>query len=164
MSNPLEDLLSGVLGGRSGGSSGGSNLLGSLLGGALPQGLPAPQQMGGIGNVLQMVMNGGGNSAASNQFLGPLVGSLGSKLNMSPNVSEQVISFAMQHLVSGHLSGLSNSSHADLMSHIASGKITNDFLQQTGLPQQLAQQANIDPKVATDGLKHVLEHFGQHMK
>lgn len=164
MSNPLEDLLSGALSGGSGGMSSGSNpldFIGNLLGGAAPQGA---NQLGGLGSLLQMISNGGGTNAASNQVLGPLVGSLGSNLNLSPVVAEQVISFATHHMISGHLSGPSNSSHADLMNHIANGNVPKDFLNQSGLPQQLAQQTGIDPKVATAGLKQVLEHFGQHMK
>ena len=162
MGNPLESLLSGLTGG-SGGSSNPMNFLGSLLGGAAPQGLPTGQ-MGGLGNLLQMVTNGGGANAASNQFLGPLVGSLGQELNMSPVVAEQVVSFAMHHLVNGHLGGAANYNHQDLLNQMASGKVNTAFLQQTGLPQELAQQAGIDPNAATDGLKHVLEHFGQHVK
>ena len=161
MGNPLESLLSGLIGGG-GGSSNPMNFLGSLLGGAAPQELPTGQ-MGGLGSLLQMVTNGGGTNAASNQFLGPLVGSLGRQLNMSPAVSEQVVSFAMHHLVNGHLGGTANYNHQDLLNQMTSGKVNTNFLQQTGLPQQLAQQAGIDPKAATDGLKHVLEHFGQHM-
>lgn len=160
MGNPLESLLSGLTGGGSSGSNP-LNFLGNLLGGALPA---DNSQLGRVGNVLQLVTQGGGTSAANNQFLGPLVGSLGSQLNMSQAVSEQVVSFALHHLTSGHLNGAANYNHADLVNQMATGKISQDFLQQTGLPQQLAQQAGIDPKVAADGLKHVLENFGQHMK
>jgi hypothetical protein len=88
----------------------------------------------------------GGTNAATNQSLKPLVKSLGSNLNMSQAVAEQVVSFAAQQMVNGHLSG------------------NQQAIDPAGLAHELAKKANIDPKAAADGLKHVLEHFGQQMK
>jgi len=85
----------------------------------------------------------GSTDAATNHSLKPLVKSLGSQLNMSQEVAEQVVSFAAQQMVNSHLSGSQNS------------------IDPTGLAHELAKKANIDPKAAADGLKHVLEHFGQ---
>ncbi len=157
MGNPLGNLLSGL----TGGSNDPSQFLNSLLSGGGAQNLPTGQ-MGGLGNVLNMITQGGGTNAATNNFLGPLVGSLGRNLNLSPDVAEQVVSFATHHLVNGHLSGTTQ--HQDLINQMTSGKVSVSTLQQSGLAQELAKKANIDPKVAADGLKHVLEHFGQQMK
>ena len=87
-----------------------------------------------------------GTDAASNHVLKPLVHSLGNQLNMSPEVAAQVVSFAAQQVVNGHLNGTPNA------------------VVPAGLAHELAKKANIDPKAAADGLKHVLEHFGQHTK
>jgi hypothetical protein len=88
----------------------------------------------------------GGTDAATNHSLKPLVKSLGSHLNMSQDVAEQVVSFAAQQMLNGHLSG------------------NPQALDPASLAHELAQKANIDPKAAAAGLKHVLENFGQQLK
>lgn len=85
----------------------------------------------------------GGTDAATNQALKPLVNSVSSQLNLSPEVAEKVVSFAAQHMVKHHLSGSPNS------------------IDEADLARELAQKANIDPKAAAAGLKHVLKNFGR---
>lgn len=142
-----------------------SSLLGGLLGGSLPQ-ATAPTQDAAGGEPMNALLGGllgGGipgdantNVLGNNSFLAPIIQTIVAKFGIPPQIAETIISFALTQLLSGQGGQL-----AQLLG--AKGTVSQKYLRDSGLANQLAEQTGMDSKTAAKSLQQVLDAFGAQM-
>lgn len=181
-SNPsggsLGDLLGSLMGGMpqtgnapSANASGDplSSLLGGLLGSGVPQsGASMPGQSAPAGDPMSAILGGllgGGmqegtsNTSAlgNNAFLAPIVDAIAAKVGIPPQIAGAVVSFALTQLMGGQ----GDSQLAQMLG--SRGTVSQKYLRDSGLVNQLAEQTGMDSKTATKSLQQVLQAFGTQM-
>lgn len=170
--NPMMDILGSMLGGKSGQASEGmmGDLIGSLMGGGV-------QNSGGVSNLLEMVMGGGGNKE-SNQLVQVLVNNLG----LSPAVAQMIVSYfttkvvsSLAQLVAGRTgsafeSGQDQSGNSKildldfLLDSMGDAQKFSTNLNATGMPEELAQHAGIDQDTAFRGLRELIKTVAERVQ
>jgi hypothetical protein len=163
----LADLLGGLLGGsadQGGGDAG--DLLAGLLGASSSGG------GGDLGGLLGSVMGGGGADTAVGSLLAPVTDQLAGKLGIPPETAQMVVMFAVSKLLSGQARGGAAATRSgsagegdfdldDLMAHMSSDRgLDADYLQSTGMVDELSQQTGLDSDTAAQGLQEALEMLG----
>ena len=189
--DPLADLLGGLLGG--GTSSGGGDLAEMLGGESSEQGDSmaalagmlgggSPQQEDSMAAVSGDLFGGGGAGMGSNDLLAPIVNGISEKLGLPSDIVRMIVAFVIGKLLSGQSgAGAASASvsgqplYADsaqpggldlggLLNQLASGRgIDADYLQSTGMNEELAQQTGLDPDTATRSLQEVFNLLGGQM-
>ncbi len=150
--SPLGDLFGSLM-------SGGTNPLGGLLGGLFGGGGGA---IGGMGNM------GMGQSPLA-PFVAPIADSLAKRFGLSPAIAQAIVAFALTKLAEsmtnrGQSSGTGSSAGA-LYNRLASGQSVNQqYLQQSGLAQELAAQSGMDEQTAAASLQQVLSGLGDQLQ
>jgi hypothetical protein len=114
-----------------------SAILGGLLGGGTQGSVPGAGAMG------------------NNAFLAPIVDALAAKIGISPQIAETVASFALSQLLSGQ--------NSQLAQMLRGGTVSQRYLRDSGLVNQLAQQTGMDNKTAAQSLQQVFQAFGTQM-
>jgi hypothetical protein len=171
--DPLADLLGGLLGG---GTSGGGADLAEMLGGE------SSEQGNSMAAVSGDLFGGGGAGMGSNDLLAPIVNGISEKLGLPSDIVRMIVAFVIGKLLSGQSgAGAASSSisgqplYADsaqpggldlggLLNQLASGRgIDADYLQSTGMNEELAQQTGLDPDTATRSLQEVFNLLGGQM-
>ena len=177
-SSSFGDLLGTMLGGapqsgdtpapNAGGDALGS-ILGSLLGGGMQQGSAPLQSAPGtssdpmsaiLGSFLGGGMQGGTPNASAlggNSFLAPIVDAIATKIGIPPQIAQTVVSFALTQLMSGQ----GDSQLAQMLG--GTGNVSQKYLRDSGLVNELAQQTGLDTKTATKSLQQALQAFGTQM-
>jgi hypothetical protein len=167
----LADLLGGILGG--GAAQGGADagdLLGAFLGAGSSQGA------GGMDDLLNSFLGGGGSAdLAANPLLAPIVDKLAHKLGLPPETAQVIVGFVMAKLLSGQsnrgraqagLAALDSQDSLDLddlMGRVASQQgIDADYFQSSGMANELAEQAGLDPDTAARSLQEAFQMMGGH--
>jgi hypothetical protein len=144
------------------------DLLSGLLGGGGPQGA------GGMEDILGALMGGaGGADMGQNAFLAPIAEGIAEKLGLPPQIAQLIVTFVIGKLLSGQAgggrvpargAGLASEEGLDLddlLGRMGSGQgLDSDFLQSSGLADELAEQAGLDPDTATRGLQEAFEMLG----
>ncbi|MBI5031475.1 MAG: hypothetical protein HZB51_13180 [Chloroflexi bacterium] len=177
-SSSFGDLLGSLMGGSpqtentSSAATGGdalSSILGGLLGGGMSQGgTPMPgQPMSGsdpMSSILNGLLGGGMQGATSNasvlgnnSFLAPIVDAIATKIGIPPQIAQAVVSFALTQLMSGQ----GDSQLAQMLG--GTGNVSQKYLRDSGLVNELAQQTGLDTKTATKSLQQALQAFGTQM-
>ncbi len=176
--DPLADLLGGLLGG--GALSGGGDLAGMLGGGSSEQGDSmatlasmlgggAPQQEDSMAAISSGMLGGGGAGMGSNDLLAPIVNGISEKLGLPPDIVRMVVAFLIGKLLSDE-SGTGMAAQAEgsdlggLLNQLGSGRgIDANYLQSTGMPEELAQQTGLDADTAARSLQEVLNALSGQM-
>jgi len=189
----LGSLLGSALGGgqtpSQGAPSAGGDMLGSLLGGMLGGGGQMPGQMAGQGMPSQGMPSGGGNmlggllgsllgvntgggasaianNPISNALVAPIADALSKKTGMAPGIAQVVVVFALQALLSaatqqGSQKGFNAS---DLVNKLTTdGTVSQKYLADSGLVDQLAQQSGLDKQTAARSLQQTFTALGTHV-
>jgi hypothetical protein len=167
--------MGGGQGGAQGGSPGGLDL-GGLLQGVMGAG-QASAHGGGqggldLGSLLQGLMGGG--SAGAGSPLASMASTVGQQLGLPPSIAQMVIGFVMSKLLGGQQgrsgmvdvlgqagspsTGFNVNELADLLS--SGGTVDHNYVQSTGLVEELSQQTGLDPATASRSLTHVLNLLG----
>ena len=159
--NPLADMLGGLMGGgtASGGADAG-DLLEAFLGGGSSQGA------GGMGDLLGTLTGGGSPNTGPSAMLAPMTDALAKKLGLPPKIAQMVVTFAITQLLSGGKRGGAPAGPGgldldDLMARAASGEgLDTDYIQSTGMADDLAQQTGLDSDTAARSLQEALQMMG----
>jgi hypothetical protein len=162
--DPLADMLGGLMGGGSepGGADAG-DLLEAFMGGGSSQGA------GGMGDLLGALMGGGSANAGASALLAPMTDALAKKLGLPPEIAQMVLTFAITRLLSGGKRGGASAGQGgldldDLMVRAASNDgIDTDYIQSTGMADELAQQTGLDSDTAARSLQEALQMMGGQM-
>lgn len=169
--NPLGALLGGMLGGASQGGTpdqaAGSDPLGAFLGGQQGSGpaggMPPPSASGDPMNAVLGMLGGGAQGGTSgtgalgeNSFLAPIVDAIASKVGIPPQLAQAIVSFALLQLMGGKGAGL-----GEMLG--GTGKVSQSYLHESGMVDELAQQTGMDPKTAANSLQQVLQAFSTQM-
>ncbi|MBU6358855.1 MAG: hypothetical protein KGS46_02405 [Chloroflexi bacterium] len=181
--DPLADLLGGILGrGASPApvqpvptfpTSGGSSILdvlGSLVGGALQSGSSGiGAQGGGLTDLIGMMM-GAGQMGSLGVIAGtpfaPIINALAQKLGVNPIIATIVVGYLLnklftsqaqpQHAVQQSASGLDS-----LLDRFGTGKpVDRHYIQHSGIAEELAETAGLNPNQATDALQTLIGMLG----
>lgn len=164
----LENALGSLLGeSRPGGGHGGENFVNDLMT-ALNGGQPPAQgsalqvnNAGPLGELLNSILGSQQGAEGVNSLIQSIIDQVSRKAGVQPAVVRQVVTFAMA-ILAGQKRGNSKFDPQDMMNRLQSGQgVTTSYLNSTGLAQQLASQAGMDPKTAAQSLQHVLSLFGQ---
>lgn len=163
-----------------------ADILGSILGGGKPQAQPRQQQSpGSIEDFLGGIT--GQAPMQNNSFLGPIVEKLAKSLGLPPIVAQMIVSFALSKLMPSAASGsggggiipqpqrkvqpsyVPSPSRApaqtqdgwnldSLLDTMGSeGANSSNFIQQSGMSRELAEQMGMDESMATDSLQQVFK-------
>lgn len=162
--DPLADLLGNLMGG--GATSGGgdvSELLGGLLGAGSGQGA------GDAGDLVGSLMGGAGADVGATSPLAPMIQGIAEKLGLPPQMAQLIVTFLLGKLLSaaagGGAAGAGGPGLAsgggldlsDLLGRMGSGQgLDADYVQATGLADELSQQTGLDSDTATRGLQEAL--------
>jgi len=168
--------LAGLLGGGSSQQDDSMTGLASLLGGG------SSQQEDSMGAISGGLLGGGGAGMGSNDLLSPIVNGISEKLGLPSDIVRMIVAFVIGKLLSGQSgAGAASASisgqplYADsaqpggldlggLLNQMASGRgIDADYLQSTGMNEELAQQTGLDPDTATRSLQEVFNLLGGQM-
>lgn len=141
-----------------------SAILGGLLGGGMQSGTPTQSASGDpMSAILAGLLGGGmqgGSSGASalgnNAFLAPIADAIAAKIGISPQIAESIVSFALSQLMSGQGNQL-----AQMLA--GKGTISQKYLRDSGLADQLTQQTGMDTQTAVSSLHQVFQAFGTQM-
>ena len=186
----MDDLLKGLMSGA-GSQQGGdqddddalADMLGGLMGGGTPSGgadagdlleafmgRGSSQGAGGMGDLLGALMGGGGANTGAGAMLAPMTDALAKKLGLPPEIAQMVVTFVITQLLSGGNRGdASGGGQAgfdldDLMVRAASGEgLDTDYIQSTGMADELAQQTGLDSDTAARSLQEALQMMGGQM-
>jgi hypothetical protein len=163
----LADLLGGLLEGSAGQQGGDAgDLLAGLLGASSSGG------SGDLGGLLSAVMGGGGADAGVGSLLAPVTDQLAEKLGIPPETAQMIVMFAVSKLLSGQARGGAAATRSesasqgdvdldDLMAHMSSDRgLDADYLQSTGMVDELSQQTGLDSDTAAQGLQEAFEMLG----
>jgi hypothetical protein len=157
----LADLLGGLLGGSAGQQGGDAgDLLAGLLGGGSSGG------SGDFGGLLGAVMGGGGAEAGVGSLLAPVTDQLAQKLGIPPETAQMVVVFVVGKLLSGRMRGGAAAGQGDvdlddLLARMGGDRgLDADYLQSTGMVDELSQQAGLDSETAAKGLQEAFEMLG----
>jgi hypothetical protein len=170
----MSAILGGLLGGGMQGGTpsqgaGGdpmSAILGGLLGGGMQGGTPTQGASGDpmsaiLGGLLGGGMQGGTPGAGSlgnNAFLSPIVDAIAAKTGIPPQIAGAVVSFALTQLIGGQ------GSSGQLAQMLGGrGNVSQKYLRDSGLANQLAAQTGLDNKTAVKSLQQALQAFGTQM-
>lgn len=185
--NPLGDLLGSLMGGAGapGNAQAGGDPLGGLLGSLLGGG---GSQAGGespLGGLLGGLFGGGASGTMSNTGAGigqsplaglvaPLAEQLSARFKLPPEIAQAVVVFAITKLTESMTNrgnvpstgGRGQSVSArDLFDRMNSGQgVDNQYLVNSGLAGELAQQSGMDEHTAAATLEHVLGGLGSQLK
>jgi hypothetical protein len=160
--DPLADMLGGLMGGGtdSGGADAG-DLLEAFMGGGSSQGA------GGMGDLLGALMGGGGGAnTGTSALLAPMTDALAKKLGLPPEMAQMVVTFVVTQLLSGKRGGASGGGQGgfdldDLMVRAASNEgLDVDYIQSTGMADELAEQTGRDSDTAARSLQETLQMMG----
>lgn len=177
----LADVVGSILGGGAqprDGQQGDSlsDLIGSVLGGG--------QASGGLGGILESILGGG--NIRNNAILAPITEALSERLGLSPQMAQAVALFAVNTVIpalirgvarkrgvevpvqSGALAstgaGQSKLDLDDLLQRMGTGqKLGRNYLQSTGLVQQLSAQTGLDRTTATQSLQQTFLMLGKYL-
>jgi hypothetical protein len=159
--DPLADLLGNLVGGDAASGSGDvSDLLGGLLGAGSDQGA------GDAGDLLGSLMGGAGADIGAGSPLAPMIQGIAEKLGLPPQMAQLIVTFLLGKLLSAGAGGGAASAGGgldlnDLLGRIGSGQgLDADYVQATGLAEELSQQTGLDSDTATRGLQEALNLLG----
>jgi hypothetical protein len=163
----LADLLGGLLEGSAGQQGGDA---GDLLVGLLSA--SSSGGSGDLGGLLGAVMGGGGTDSAVGSLLAPVTDQLAEKLGIPPETAQMIVMFVVSKLLSGQARGGAAATRSgsasqddfdmdDLMAHMSSDQgLDADYLQSTGMVDELSQQTGLDSDTAAQGLQEAFEMLG----
>ncbi len=187
MGSLLGNMLGGGMQSQAPAQSGGGDLLGSLLGGMLggggmpaQGGTPKPSQqmpMGGgdpvgslLGSLLGVNMGGGVGAAANNPianaFVAPIASALAKKFGIPQAIAQVVVVFALSKLMASATGRASEAQFdpSDLVNRLATGgNVTQKYLKDSGLVDQLAQESGLDQKTASKSLQQTFAALSTQM-
>ena len=162
------DLLAGLMGGGGSQEAGGDvgDLLGAVLGGESSEGAG---EMGAL-TILNAVMGGGADTGVSS-MLAPVTDHLAKKLGVPPEMAQMIVTFVVGKLLSSQMRGGAAATRSgaaaqddfdldDLVAHMNEGGLDADYLQSTGMVDELAQQTGLDSDTAARGLQDAFEMLG----
>ena len=181
--DPLADLLGGILGrGASPApvqpvptfptSGGGSilDILGSLVGGSLQGGSSGiGAQGGGLTDLIGMMMGAGqmgSLGAIAGTPFAPIISALAKKLGINPIIATIVVGYLLnklfasqaqpQRAVQQSAGGLDS-----LLDRFGAGKpVDRHYIQHSGMAEELAETAGLNPNQATDALQTLIGMLG----
>lgn len=167
----LGDLLGGLTGAQQGQQNQGGDLAG-LLGGVLSQGGSS-----GLAGLMGSLLGGG--NVMSNALVTSIAQSLAEKIGIPPATAQAVVGFALAKLLPVLLSRLQGqetpqaSSGAsegvgldldDLLKRVGSRKpLGHAYLAASGMPDELAEQEEIDVDTAEQGLEQTFLMLGEQL-
>ena len=143
------DPLGGILGGgnspTSSGASAGNNPLGGILGSILGGGL-------GGGDVL-----GAGAGAMAALILSPIADALAQKLGISKTIAMAVVAFAATKVIGSFMKKQGQPTNqlvdTDLVDRVKAGNASPQYLVNTGMADEIAQQTGLDRDTAARSLQ-----------
>ena len=162
------DLLAGLLGGAGSQEAGDvGDLLGAVLGGGGSEGAG---EMGAL-TILNAIMGGGGAETGVSSMLEPVTDHLAKKLGVPPETAQMIVMFVVGKLLSSRARGAgATRSRAtmgrdevdfdDVLAHMNEGGLDTDYLQSTGMVDELSQQTGLDSDTAARGLQEAFEMLG----
>jgi hypothetical protein len=152
--DPLADLLGNLVGGDAASGSGDvSDLLGGLLGAGSDQGA------GDAGDLLGSLMGGAGADIGAGSPLAPMIQGIAEKVGLPPQMAQLIVTFLLGKLLSAGAGGGLDLN--DLLGRMGSGQgLDADYVQATGLAEELSQQTGLDSDTATRGLQEALNLLG----
>jgi hypothetical protein len=129
------------------------SLLGGLLGGGQSQ--QATSSSSGLGGLLGGVAGGG----QSNSALTGIVQGLAQQLGLPAPIAHIVAAFVLSKLMG---SGSGRSLNVEELSGLlnSQGSVDTNYVQSTGLVEELSQQSGLDPETASRSLTAVLNMMG----
>jgi hypothetical protein len=157
----LADLLGGLMEGSAGQQGGDAgDLLAGLLGASSSGGA------GDLGGLLGAVMGGGGADTGVSSMLAPVTDHLAEKLGIPPEMAQMIVVFVVGKLLSGRMRGGAAAGQDDvdlddLFAHMSSDRgLDADYLQSTGMVDELSQQTGLDSDAAAQGLQEAFGMLG----
>jgi hypothetical protein len=160
-----------------------TDLIGSLLGGGQAQAPSAPSGGGsaGLGDFMGLLETflGSGRSAQNASpapgmtydpimvLLQPFVNKLAQKVNISPEIAMLVVTFVVHKLLAHHPTSGRDSTQFDLddmLQQMASGQISQQTLQSSGMVNELARTTGLDHDTAARSLDATLGLLGGQVK
>ncbi|MHC5035462.1 MAG: hypothetical protein ACYTFZ_10545, partial [Planctomycetota bacterium] len=114
-------------------------------------------------------MGGSSTNTGTSAMLAPMTDALAKKLGLPPEIAQMVLTFAITRLLSGGKRGGASASQGgldldDLMVRAASNEgIDTDYIQSTGMADELAQQTGLDSDTAARSLQEALQMMGGQM-
>jgi hypothetical protein len=153
------DMLSQVVGGLMGGQQSGGTPVNQLLGGL-------EQVMGGKPGTSQP--SGSGATASSSPLmglLGPIASAVAGQVGISPALATTVAATAMHYLVSSHpsASGSAPINLNNVAQQMASGSVSQQTLQSSGMVTAVAQATGLSQQQAAQSLDATFQHLAKHV-
>jgi len=165
--DPLAEMLQRILGGA---------------GGQQPSGMQGTS--GGLEDVLGGILGQG--PTQTSPFLAPIVEKLAKQLNLPPAIAQMIVTFALSKILPSLIASVTTKPAArpgriapgtqpvqplpqpqggldldDLLGQIqTSGVVDSNYLDSTGMAQELALRAGVDTQTATLGLQEVFKLLG----
>ena len=119
------------------------------------------------GDILGTMMGAGLGSVAANTVLAPIITQLAQRFNIPPRIAQMVVAFAIAQLVQGHMQGGSVRTNkgayqvTDLVDNMCGPNGCSDsYLNQTGLPHELADRTGLDPATSAKALQYAFNALG----
>lgn len=165
--DPLAEMLQGILGGVTS-----------------PQPSGTPGARGGIEDILGGILGQGPTQGSS--LLAPIVEKLAKQLNLPPAIAQMIVTFALSKILPSLIASVTTKPATrperltpgtqpfqpstqpqeglnldDLLGYIqTTGVVDSNYLNSTGMTQELALQAGVDNQTATLGLQEVFKLLG----
>ena len=185
--NPMGDILGSILGGgsspTSSGASAGNDPLGGILGSILGGG-NSPTSSGAsagnnpLGGILGSILGGGlgggdvlgaGAGAMAALILSPIADALAQKLGISKTIAMAVVAFAATKIIGSFMKKQGQPTNqlvdTDLVDKVKAGNASPQYLVNTGMADEIAQQTGLDRDTAARSLQAaftlVNEQFAQ---
>ncbi len=137
---------------------------------------------GGLGDILGAILGSGGaldsagattDSGALNieTLFAPIINGLAAKLGLPPALAQAVVAFVVSKLLTGQTASAQQTQQAQggglnldgLLDQMRSDQgVSSSYLKRTGMAQELAQQAGLDPKTAAKSLQEVFNMLSGH--
>lgn len=157
-----------------------AEMLQGILGGAQPS--RTQQTGGGLDDILGSILGQGSTQGSS--FLAPIIEKLAKQIGLPPAIAQIIVVFALSKLLPSLIAGLTTKPGTersipstrpaqplpqpqetlnldDLLNQIrTSGVVDSNYLNSTGMTQELASRAGLDSQTATMGLQEVFKLLG----
>ena len=122
------------------------------------------------GDIVSTVLGAGLGGVASNTVLAPIINQIAQRFNIPPQIAQMVVAFAIAHLVQAHLQGGAGQTQNgnfrvnEVVNGMgAPGGLSTTFLNQTGMPHELADRTGLDAATSTQALQYAFNALGSHV-
>jgi len=119
------------------------------------------------GDIVSTVLGGGLGGVASNTVLAPIIDQIAQRFNIPPRIAQMIVAFAIAQLVQAHVQGGTGQTrngnfrvHEVVNGMGTPGGLSSSYLNQTGMPHELAERTGLDVATSTQALQYAFNALG----